>query len=250
MLRLLPTYSSVPPSPRNRYTPGPSGRSSASSGGRCDGRRVSRNASVTAACITSTPRWLSIAAISAGSTRASPSARCRGHAREPEAFHQGVEVVACVLRIERARQLHGAQHRRGELHAEPAELRAQEAVVEACVVSDEQPPFEPAPHFLRHVGKRRRIRHHRVVDAGERAIDDGIRMPGCTSVLHSSTISPCSSSTMPTSMTRCCAAMPPVVSRSTQATGTAQRSAPAAQWRPRCQAWVQPGARPSSDRIG
>src|SRR5512137_2629674 len=51
------------------------------------------------------------------------------------------------------------------------------------------------------------------------AISEGIRMPGCTRVLHSSTISPCSSRTMPTSMTRCCAAIPPVVSRSTQATG-------------------------------
>ena len=91
-----------------------------------------------------------------------------GHARETEAVHQGVEVVARMLRIERARQLHGAQHRRGELHAEPAEFCAQEAVIEACVVSDEQPALEPAPHFLRHVGKGRRVRHHRVIDAGER----------------------------------------------------------------------------------
>ena len=58
------------------------------------------------------------------------------------------------------------------------------------------------------------------------SINGGMRWPGFTRLLHCSTTSPPSSSTMPTSMTRWCAAMPPVVSRSMQATGPRSAAAP------------------------
>src|SRR5512137_1713898 len=61
------------------------------------------------------------------------------------------------------------------------------------------------------------------------SIEGGTRTPGLTRLLHSSTTTPPSRSTMPTSMMRWCTAMPPVVSRSTQA--TRPRSAGAARAR-------------------
>ncbi len=173
---------------------------------------------------------------------------------ETEAVHQRVEVVARVLRIERARQLHGAQHRRGKRHAEPTELRAQEAVIEARVVRDEQPALRagaaPPGATSANGGASATIESSMPVND---AINDGMRMPGCTSVLHSSTISPCSSSTMPTSMTRCCAAIPPVVSRSTQATGPRNECACSAHGRRGVRHAFSPGhgrpARGSGSRV-
>ena len=62
-------------------------------------------------------------------------ARIAGDAVAP---HHRIEIVAPLLRRQRAREAHGAEHRRAEAPAEPPEFVAQESVVEARVVRDEE----------------------------------------------------------------------------------------------------------------
>ena len=70
-------------------------------------------------------------------------------ARQAEALDQRVEVVSRVLGVHRAREAHGAQHRGREAHAQAAELRAEEAVIEPGVVRDEETPLDATPDLLR-----------------------------------------------------------------------------------------------------
>jgi hypothetical protein len=83
-------------------------------------------------------------------------------------LHDGVEIVPRHLGIQRARQPHGAQVRAAPFTAEPAELAANEPVVESCVVRDEHAARESLAQLLRDALERRRIGDHVVVDARER----------------------------------------------------------------------------------
>ena len=62
---------------------------------------------------------------------------------QPVAVDQAVQVVARVLRVQAPRQLYRAQRARLEAQAGALERVAQEAVVEARVVRDEDAPLEP-----------------------------------------------------------------------------------------------------------
>ncbi len=86
---------------------------------------------------------------------------------ESVALDQRVEVVARVLAEQQPRQSHGAEHRGRELLAEAAELVAHEAVVEASVVRDEQPPVEALANLAAQVLEGRSALDHLVADAGE-----------------------------------------------------------------------------------
>ena len=91
---------------------------------------------------------------------------------EAVAGDQRVEVVAVVLRVEQARELDGAQHRRAKDDAEALELVLQEAIVETRVVGDEQAAFQPAQDLAGERRERRRVGDHRVADAGQ-LLDEG-----------------------------------------------------------------------------
>ncbi len=102
------------------------------------------------ACIASAPRSRSIAASSAGSTCASPSARWRApHARPKRSISVSRLWRACSRDRARATAARCTAPARENVSPSAAELAAQEAVVEARVVRDEQPALEPAPHLAR-----------------------------------------------------------------------------------------------------
>ena len=90
-----------------------------------------------------------------------------GAAGQAVPFHHGVQPVAAQRRVHAPRQPDRAQHRRAQPQAGAAELVAQEAVVEARVVRDEQAPLEPGHHLARQVPEGRRVGDHLVGDAGE-----------------------------------------------------------------------------------
>jgi hypothetical protein len=81
---------------------------------------------------------------------------------------QGIQGMACVAGIEAAREAHRAQRPRVELEAGALELVAQEPVVEARVVRDEDPSGEALVQAVGELGEARRARHHLAGDAGER----------------------------------------------------------------------------------
>ena len=66
-----------------------------------------------------------------------------GFARDSVTCHQGVQVVARFVRVELARELDRAQHAARVAMAGAAELVAQETVVEAGVVRDEELALQP-----------------------------------------------------------------------------------------------------------
>src|SRR5204863_2423287 len=78
-----------------------------------------------------------------------------------------VEVVALAA-VQTLRQAHAAERARLEADADARELAAQEAVVEARVVRDEEPPGEPLVQLLGKLGETRRARDELAGDAGER----------------------------------------------------------------------------------
>src|SRR5689334_15423863 len=81
---------------------------------------------------------------------------------------QAVEIVAALARIKPSRKLHAAERTRMELDAGAIELAAQERVVEARVMRDEDAAGEPLVQLRREVGEARRLREHLVRDAGKR----------------------------------------------------------------------------------
>ena len=84
------------------------------------------------------------------------------------ALDQAVEIVAPLLRVQPARQLHRAQYFRRVVIAETAELVAQEAVIETGVVGNEDLAFEAAVQPRCQFLERGRVGHHGVTDAGQR----------------------------------------------------------------------------------
>src|SRR5689334_9704364 len=89
-------------------------------------------------------------------------------ARDAMARDQAVEVVAALTRIKPPRELDAADRPRLELDAGAIELAAQETEIEAHVVRDEDAAGEPLMQFARELGEARRLREHRVREAGER----------------------------------------------------------------------------------
>lgn len=83
------------------------------------------------------------------------------------ALDHAVQVVARMLRKQLARQLHRAQDLRLVAHADAAELAAQEAVVEARIVGNQDLAFEPAAQRTGQLRKRGRAFHHGIGDAGQ-----------------------------------------------------------------------------------
>ena len=118
------------------------------------------------------------------------------------AAHHRVEVVAAVVGRQRAREPHGAQDRRAEAQPGAAELAAQESVVEAHVVRDEEPPLEARSMASATASKGGASATIASVMPVNCWIAYGMRTPGLTSVEYSSTTPPSSIRTMPTSMTR------------------------------------------------
>ena len=90
--------------------------------------------------------------------------------------HHGIQAVAAFRRRERAREPHRAEHGRAKTPLEAPELAAQEAVVEARVVRDEEPALDPGRDVVGDRLERRRVRDHVLGDAGE--LLDGIRDAG------------------------------------------------------------------------
>ena len=93
----------------------------------------------------------------------------RDRVLQPVTRDERVQPVADGLRIELARQAHGAQHVRRELHLQAAELVLDEAVIEARVVRDEDVALEALEHLAAQFGEGWRAAHHLVGDAGEDA---------------------------------------------------------------------------------
>jgi hypothetical protein len=91
---------------------------------------------------------------------------------------QAVEVVARLGRIQPARQAHRAQRLGAEFVAGAAQLAAQEAVVEARVVGDEDAPLQALEQLRRDVVEARRGGDHLVGDAGEHLDGAGDRAAG------------------------------------------------------------------------
>ena len=91
------------------------------------------------------------------------------------AVHHGIEAVAALVGRQRAREAHRAQHRRAKAPLEASELAAQETVVEARVVRDEQPALDPRGDVVGDGREWRRVRDHGLGDAGE--LLDGVRDP-------------------------------------------------------------------------
>ena len=89
--------------------------------------------------------------------------------------HHRVQVVAALAGRQRAGKAHRAQHGRAQSPPEPPEFAAQEAVVEARVVRDEQAPLEARGDVLHDRGEGRRVGDHGFRDAGE--LLDGVRDP-------------------------------------------------------------------------
>ncbi len=150
-----------------------------------------------------------------------------GTAGQAVAFHDGVQIVAREFGKQAPRQLHGAEHRRRERQARLGEFAAQERVVEARVVRHERRPLELAAHGAGDLGETRRIGHHGVADAREGLDVRGYGRSGLTSELHSSSSSPPATRTMPISVIRSYAALPPVVSKSTNTRSSGRSSAAA-----------------------
>ncbi len=75
-----------------------------------------------------------------------------------------IELVTTFRRINRARQLYGAEHVRREAHAEALELALQKAVIEMRVVRDEQPAVHSLEQARRQFCEGRRVAHHVVGD--------------------------------------------------------------------------------------
>ena len=84
------------------------------------------------------------------------------------AFHQAVEIVPRVARVELAREFHRAQDVRRILDVETAELRLEKPVVEARVVRDQHFAVDARLQLLRDFGKRRSERDHVIADPGQR----------------------------------------------------------------------------------
>ncbi len=89
-----------------------------------------------------------------------------GH-RQAVALDEVVETVAAVVGEQPARQLDGAQHLRPHVEPGAAEGGAQVAVVEACVVGDEEAAVETVEDLVGDVLEARCVGDHVVVDAGE-----------------------------------------------------------------------------------
>ena len=87
--------------------------------------------------------------------------------------HDRVQVVAALIGCQRAREPHGAEDRRAKAPPGAAEFIAQEAVVEARVVRDEEPALDAGFDGVRDRLEGRRIGDHRVGDARE--LLDGVR---------------------------------------------------------------------------
>ena len=87
--------------------------------------------------------------------------------------HDRIEVVAALTGCQRAREPHGAEDRRAETPPGAAEFIAQEAVVEARVVRDEEPALDARLDRIRDRLEGRRVGNHRLGDAGE--LLDGVR---------------------------------------------------------------------------
>lgn len=93
-----------------------------------------------------------------------PVSRIGGQAM---AFDQGIKAVPWVFRVKAARQFDGAEHGGSKGDAQPLEFVFQEAVIEACIVRNEQSAGEAAQGFIGHFGKRWRRCDHPVTDTGQ-----------------------------------------------------------------------------------
>lgn len=102
-----------------------------------------------------------------------PQQRCVGECTVAGARGQAVarnEVVkpmVAVFREQSPRQLDRAQHLRPDVEPGATKGRAQVAMVEACVVRDEEPSIQAVEDFVGHFGEGGRIGHHVIVDAGQ-----------------------------------------------------------------------------------
>ncbi|OPZ05449.1 MAG: hypothetical protein BWZ09_01121 [Alphaproteobacteria bacterium ADurb.BinA305] len=88
-------------------------------------------------------------------------------ADEAVALDQRIQAMAVVFGVEGARQLDGAQHRRLELATDAGEGVADEAVVEARAVGDEDAALEQRGDRIGQHLEGGRLGHHGVGDAGD-----------------------------------------------------------------------------------
>src|SRR6266567_1552156 len=80
---------------------------------------------------------------------------------------QSIEVMARILRVEPARELHRAEHAGCEGASEAPELVLEEPVVEARVVRDEYAARDPPGNLIGNLAKGRCAGDHGVGDAGQ-----------------------------------------------------------------------------------
>ena len=71
------------------------------------------------------------------------------------------------LRIKAARQLHGTQRRCAKSQTGTLKSMAQKGVIKTAVVCQQQATLQQRQHLRCQLGKSRRIRHHRIIDAGK-----------------------------------------------------------------------------------
>ena len=89
------------------------------------------------------------------------------------AFDDAVQIVFEKLRVEPSRELDGAECGRGVRKPAAGKFVAQEGIVEFAVVRQQERAAQPMQQIVRQVGKRRRIGHHFIVDAGQVADEFG-----------------------------------------------------------------------------
>ena len=90
-----------------------------------------------------------------------------GKGGEAMALHDGVQTVALVLRIQLARQTHGAQGLDAQGHVHAGKFVEQETVVKAHVVGYQHGAFQQTQQVVGHLVKAGRLLHHGVADAGQ-----------------------------------------------------------------------------------
>ena len=90
-----------------------------------------------------------------------------GHGLQAVALQYRVQPMALVLRIELARQAHGAQGLDLERALHARQLVHHKAVVKAHVVGHEDGTFQQLQQRAGHVFKRRGLGHHGVTDASQ-----------------------------------------------------------------------------------
>ena len=137
-----------------------------------------------------------------------------GFVVQPMALAQRIEPMPFVLRVQLARQTHGAQGLHVEQFPRTFHLMGQKTVVEAHVVGYQHGALQQVFHLRQQFHKTRAWATMVSLMPVSDSIKGGIGWPGLTRLLQRSATVPFSTRTMAISVMRSCVALPPVVSRS------------------------------------